>query len=285
MPEDNPKKLFVAMPYEEREGFLDIKDLKNKIKIDFDSVWKGILAPAIPSNFIAKPAKLLQESGIIDQIYIEWLLEADVVLADLTFHNPNVYYEVGIRQTLSKKGTVLVAQNGTKLPFDLASQNVLNYDYFNASTLRQFQDNLTERINAALYKQDSPVHIFLPGLFVKRYEHNNTPDFIIEKLSDRVAELESDTAKLKNRELVERTLRNIQNTDNSNQLLRICIYELKNTAPSIQVLEILAIKLRKTGRVKEALELLKRANDIFPKDFEILRELGFCCRKLGEDHT
>src|ERR1044071_3370250 len=102
------KRLFVAMPYGERESCLDDRSTNKKVKINFNAVWEGILSPAVPEDFIAKRADELQESGIIDQLYIEWLLEAEVVLADLTFGNPNVYYELGIRQALSKRGTVLV---------------------------------------------------------------------------------------------------------------------------------------------------------------------------------
>jgi hypothetical protein len=58
-------------------------------------------------------------------MYNEWLFDADIVLADLTFGNPNVYYELGIRQALSKKGTVLVACKGAKLLFDVRNQYVI----------------------------------------------------------------------------------------------------------------------------------------------------------------
>ena len=285
MDDDRPKKLFVAMPFGERESCLDDRKSEQKLKINFNEVWEGILFPAIPNNFVAKRADELQESGIIDQLYIQWLLEADVVLADLTFGNPNVYYELGIRQALSKRGTVLVAQTGTVLPFDIASQNVLTYDCFNAASLHKFQSNLTERImNASLHEKDSPVHIFLPGLFVGRYEGNENPEFINEQLRYKVNELEIEIGKLKKREQVERSLRKINNSDDTNQLLAIYFYELKQSVSSIEILESLAIKLRKFGKIKEALNLLKRADDLYPNDFEILRELGFCCRKLGEEY-
>ncbi len=279
------KRLFVAMPYGERTNCLDDRNANKKVKVNFNAVWEGILSPAIPKDFIAQRADELQESGIIDQLYIKWLLEADVVLADLTFGNPNVYYELGIRQALSRRGTVLVAQQGMVLPFDVASQSVLNYDYFNAASLNKFQENLAARIlNAASHEKDSPVHIFLPGLFVRRYEANDTPEVIVNRLNSRVAELESQVSGFKQRESVERLLRRINDASDSNQLITLYHFVLSQKTSSVEILEILAIRLRKVGRLKEALSALKLANKLYPNDPEILRELGFCCRKLGEEH-
>jgi hypothetical protein len=136
------------MPYDTREGHLDPEAPKTKpITIKFDDVWKGILRPAIPRAFTPKRADELRKPGLIDQLYIQWLLEAEVVLADLTFGNPNVFYELGIRQALSKRGTVLVAQIGTELPFDVKGQVVCHYDAFDGSSVVKFQGELRELID------------------------------------------------------------------------------------------------------------------------------------------
>src|SRR4051812_40911459 len=126
---------------------------------------EGILQPAVPEEFETKRADELRQPGPIDRLYNEWLFSSDIVLADLTFGNPNVYYELGIRQALSKKGTVLVACKGVRLPFDVRNQYVIPYDYFAAPTLRSFQSQLRQAIlNASAQEADSPVHVFLPGL-------------------------------------------------------------------------------------------------------------------------
>ena len=160
------RKLFVAMPYGHRKAPLTMTP-EVTVEIDFDAVWSEILQPAVPEGFATKRADELKQPGLIDRLYSEWLFDADIVLADLTFGNPNVYYELGIRQALSKKATVLVACKGTKLPFDVRNQYVINYDYFVAPTLRLFQSQLREAIeNASAQEVDSPVHVFLPGLSV-----------------------------------------------------------------------------------------------------------------------
>ena len=166
----NGKKLFIAMPYGLREDRLDHYNEKaDKISLNFDEIWQGVIQPAIPVDFNYKRADELKQPGIIDKLYIEWLFNADVVIADLTFANPNVYYELGMRHVFSKKGTVLIAHEGSQLPFDVRNQYVLHYNYFKAPSLPKFHKSLNEAIiNAYNQKEDSPVHVLLPGINVFR---------------------------------------------------------------------------------------------------------------------
>ncbi len=181
-------KLFVAMPYGPVTGRLDQDDLQTQMEIQFDDVWEGVIKPAIPPGWEAKRADELHEPGIIDRLYAEWLLEADVVLADLTFSNPNVFYELGIRQALSQKSTVLIAQKRSTLPFDVRNQSVVHYDYFHAPSLPRFHDHLTATLMAAAAKPaGSPVHDYLPGLFVERRTSGKDPG---EEIADLKAEIE-----------------------------------------------------------------------------------------------
>ncbi|MDX1985019.1 MAG: hypothetical protein SFV51_32405 [Bryobacteraceae bacterium] len=53
---------------------------------------------------------------------------ADLVIADLTGQNPNVFYEVGIAHTLGKP-VLLLLQSIENVPFDLRPRRVLPYEY------------------------------------------------------------------------------------------------------------------------------------------------------------
>lgn len=280
------KRLFVAMPYGTREDFLD-RDAAGPeiVAIDFDEVWKGVFLPAIPDDFDSKRADELRQPGLIDQLYNEWLFQADVVLADLTFSNPNVFYELGIRQALSKRGTVLVAQLGSRLPFDVRNQYVLNYDYFKAPSLPQFQKDLKMAIeNAASHEADSPVHIYLPGLYVKKYKGGENPDAIINSLQKKVASQEAQIASFLSKRDQDRLFKQVTGTLDPKRLVALSNQILRTESVSIDVLEELAIRLRKVGRIQEALNILGKAHDQDPNDPGILRELGFVYRKMGEGH-
>lgn len=55
------------------------------------------------------------------------LRDSDLVVAVLTDFNANVWYELGIRHAL-RSGTIMMIEQGQKLPFDIASYGVLVYE-------------------------------------------------------------------------------------------------------------------------------------------------------------
>jgi tetratricopeptide (TPR) repeat protein len=276
------KRLFVAMPYGNRKAPLDYEEPDKTCLIDFDAVWEGILQPAVPPGFETKRADELRQPGLIDRMYNEWLFEADIVLADLTFGNPNVYYELGIRQALSKKGTILVACKGSKLPFDVRNQYVINYDYFAAPTLRAFQTELRQAIgNASIQEMDSPVHVFLPGLVVGRYLGETPPEIRVQELNQRIKDLERILRDQRTRDEEERLLDKVRAATAAPRILSLHHLISTREVKSVRLLEQLAISLRDIGHFDEALLTLDRALKIAPDDSELLRAIGFVYRKKG----
>lgn len=57
---------------------------------------------------------------------ISKLISSDIVVVDVTDANPNVYWELGVRQSF-KHGTITIAEDGTKLPFDISGKGTLFY--------------------------------------------------------------------------------------------------------------------------------------------------------------
>ena len=65
--------------------------------------------------------------GIIFQDIQRKIEDAKVVIAEITAPNQNVYYEVGYAHALNKP-TILLAQRGKELPFEVRSYPVIFYD-------------------------------------------------------------------------------------------------------------------------------------------------------------
>jgi hypothetical protein len=85
----------------------------------FDEVYRDAIAPLV-AEIGYNPIRVddVSHPGIIlNDVWLQ-LTEASLVIAEITEANPNVYYEVGVAHAL-RKPTVLLAQRGTKLPFDL----------------------------------------------------------------------------------------------------------------------------------------------------------------------
>lgn len=55
------------------------------------------------------------------------LFNADIIIADITSYSPNVFYEIGWAHALGKP-TLLIAENGSKIPFDINDYPVFRYD-------------------------------------------------------------------------------------------------------------------------------------------------------------
>jgi hypothetical protein len=136
--------MFVSMPFGHRSGFLG----HGEVEIDFDVVWKELLRPTAPEGWAAVRIDEVDEPGQISNQYLQYLQRAEVVVFDITFQNPNVYYELGLRHSFAREKSILVAQEGTRLPFNLQQYRVLFYDFDQRSGWEQFQTRLRKMIES-----------------------------------------------------------------------------------------------------------------------------------------
>lgn len=67
--------------------------------------------------------------GMLEQIFNQ-ISKADVIVADMTGRNPNVFYEVGYAHALNKI-TLLLTQNTDDIPFDLRHRQHIVYSNIN----------------------------------------------------------------------------------------------------------------------------------------------------------
>jgi len=72
-------------------------------------------------------ADQIDNPGLITAQVIQHLLHARLVIADLSFHNPNVFYELAIRHATGKP-TVLICRAADSLPFDISDVRTIRVD-------------------------------------------------------------------------------------------------------------------------------------------------------------
>ena len=98
---------FIAMPFGTKPG-ADGKD------IDFNRIYAELLKPALEAaGCTVFRADEEQRAGDIRTDMFQELLVADLVLADLTLDNPNVWYELGVRHALRARGPKIAASPTT----------------------------------------------------------------------------------------------------------------------------------------------------------------------------
>ena len=94
----------------------------------FDDLYREVIRPVCEnSGFQVERADDVFRPGIVLQDIINSLLDSDLVIAEVTPPNPNVFYELGYAHALDKP-TVLLARRGGELPFDISGYRVIFYD-------------------------------------------------------------------------------------------------------------------------------------------------------------
>lgn len=72
-------------------------------------------------------ADKMANSGLITKAIIEQIITADLVIADLTGNNPNVFYELAIRHSY-RKPTIQIVKGEIDIPFDVANMRTISYE-------------------------------------------------------------------------------------------------------------------------------------------------------------
>jgi tetratricopeptide (TPR) repeat protein len=155
---------FMVMPFGTKDT--GAEPGKGPAKIDFNALWDKALRPLIEQDLGYLPIRADQDAGsLIIQAMIERLAISDLVIADMTIPNANVYYEVGVRHAAQRRGCVLIAADWSKPLFDVAQMRRLTYSMPETTV----SDDAAQAIRSALkdeilkvYDFDSPVFQAIP---------------------------------------------------------------------------------------------------------------------------
>jgi hypothetical protein len=152
-----------------------------------DGVLEYIVAPAaadvaltaIRADKIAKPGQITRQ-------VIEHVVAARAAVVDLTDANPNVYYEMAVRHT-AQLPTVLIAQEGEKLPFDISQMRTIFFDHTSLKSAAECRAQITQHLKEALAGEvDSPI---AASVSVQRLEQGTAQERVLAQLVDGLDEV------------------------------------------------------------------------------------------------
>jgi tetratricopeptide (TPR) repeat protein len=150
-------RAFIIRPFGTKEG------------IDFEAVERELINPALAHHNISGRTTMdIMRQGNIRIDMFQRLLTADIVITDISIHNANVFYELGVRHALRDKRTFLIRCTRADIPqadvpFDIKTDRYLSYPKDDpASCLPQLVEGLRQSLNTEA--QDSPVFQLLPDL-------------------------------------------------------------------------------------------------------------------------
>lgn len=134
-----------------------IGDNNSDIRRHIDGIIDQAIEPALGEKYEIEVAHRKYEIGSINDRVVKSVFEADLVIANLTSLNPNVMYELAIRYSFGKPA-IVIAEERTKLPFDVIDDNTIFYvnDPTGANELMQKIIEFEKNINFSK-KEHGPV--------------------------------------------------------------------------------------------------------------------------------
>ena len=117
-------KCFVAMPLSTTQ---EVANLYGGDSDHFVHVLDYLFAPAVDKAGYDLVKPIMSGADLIQAEIIKHLETADLVLCDISRHNPNVFFELGVRTSLDRPVALVRDSNTDRLPFDTGILNTHTY--------------------------------------------------------------------------------------------------------------------------------------------------------------
>jgi hypothetical protein len=251
-------------------------------QLDLDKTYKNIIKPAVEElGLTCMRADELRHSGIIDWHMYKYLINADVVIADLSTYNPNAFYELGVRHALRPFTTIAIAESDLKEPFDVNHTVIRKYEHLGKGIdydeVIRFQEEIKNLIQEILIdpKMDSPVYTYLKGLKQPMFE-----------------EIEAEITQTSEKETLSIIIENANKALAADDFIQAkVLYGMghkidENNTFLLQKLVLSTYKSKfpdNISALKEALVLLERLNPESTTDPETLGLAGAIYKRFWED--
>jgi hypothetical protein len=158
-----------------------LKDPENAKKLN--TIYEKYIKLTIEETVFGKDISIIchradkeYRSGEIITHIIENLVNSDIVIADLSGRNPNVFYELGVRHSVMNN-TILISEEIEDIPFDLRHLRTISYKY-TPDKMMDFKEELKKNITNIVEnpnKIDNPIRRYLYDIETEKIITNPTP--------------------------------------------------------------------------------------------------------------
>jgi hypothetical protein len=154
-------------------------------------LWDDVLRPAIERAGLKglRADEVFWPVMIVSRIW-ELTAAANVIIADLTSSNPNVFYELGLAHAC-KKPVVMVRDSTVDLPFDVGHLQVVSYDRADPF----WGEHLASTVTAALQRAIASPNDWVPPSFLQVAPGSEVEP--VSAVGKRLRELEAEVAALR----------------------------------------------------------------------------------------
>lgn len=189
----------MAVEFEQECFFIaPIGDEGGEIRRRSDGVRDWVVRPAaeaaaglqtVRADDVGKPGQITAQA-------VQHCLKAKAAVADLTGGNPNVYYELSVRHG-AQLPVVLIAQDGTKLPFDISQSRVIFFDHTDLNSAGRAKEELHAQIEASLKGPgDNPIS---DGMRLAELQAGDAEERALARVLDRLEGLARTTEQIDER--------------------------------------------------------------------------------------
>lgn len=164
---------------------------------EFNSIYTKFIRDTMKgAGFDVQRSDDIQNQRNILQDIIESIISSDLIIADLTGGNENVFYELGIAHAL-KRPVILITQELEDIPFDLQSYRVIRYStHFNEidNAIKQLQEYASNFLKGETYFGNpfSDFQIHQQNMQEETTEPGYTPKEVVEKKGAEIVEERDD---------------------------------------------------------------------------------------------
>jgi tetratricopeptide (TPR) repeat protein len=295
---------FVVMPFGKKKG-------ADGSLYDFNAIYQGVIKPSLEAaGFESFRADEETVSGDILTDMFQELLLADLVIADMSIDNANVFYELGIRHAFRKRGLVHIQAGRAYMPFDIFNVRTIPYhvtpegipdpaflEKDRQAIIRVARDTWASDIDAI----HSPIYNLLTGLaepdratlrtplatgFWREYNDWRQRVTVAQRqkrIGDILLLTEEITNPLIKEEAVAEAGKALQNMGRNELALQQYRKGLEINPRNLHFRRQEAIFLNRLGRVDEAIVKLENLLNDVPGDTEAISTLGRIYKDMWND--
>jgi len=122
---------------------------------------KGIIKPVLePRGYTVKRADEMPVPGNIDTQVINTVIDAELVIADLSELNANAFYELGLRHMSPNRPVIHMMRHGERIPFDNTSFRTVWFDHESFEGMQKAKASLEKQLDEIEkdgFKVETPV--------------------------------------------------------------------------------------------------------------------------------
>jgi cell division protein ZapA (FtsZ GTPase activity inhibitor) len=201
------KKCFVISPIGS-----DNSDIRRRA----DQVYKHIICPPLEqAGYEVVRADKISDPGMITSQIIEHVVSDDLVIADLTGHNPNVFYELAVRHAVGKP-FIQIIDHKEDIPFDIAGFRTIHFDHKDLDSAAQAKEEIAKQVEAISsqeFRVITPLNVTID--MQKMQSSGDLEEVYLSKMFEAISSMQSQISLLDRRIHLNDMRRNDRRTEAS----------------------------------------------------------------------